>query len=176
MRDGGLTMRFQGFQKTLLLLVCLAAVGCGNAKIEKMVGGGNVMSGQLECWLDLNFKSIPSGIDPRDVKVRFSGAALAREMEFDWTFIADHDVVKLGTKFGSGYKSNPASTPDSDPPLNTPMRVKFPLIANQVVDQLWPQIWVKAELYWGGKKQDSAKVDVQRLYKSEGGTPGFVAP
>ncbi len=169
-------MQNQPFNRNLCLLICLVAVGCGNAKIEKMVGGGNIASGHLECWLDLNFKKLPSGIDPRDVKVLFSGAAVAREVEYDWEYIAEHDVVQRGTKFGSGYRPNTETTPDSDPPLNMTIRVKFPLEAQQVVEQFSSKIWIKAELYWGGKKQDSDKEDVQRLYQSESGTPGFVAP
>ncbi len=76
------------------LLLALAS-GCDpvfwrDARITNFVPGGNVATGQLDCWLTLEFIEPPD--DPLDVLVRFDSAAMSRPMGFDWSFIAGRDV------------------------------------------------------------------------------------
>jgi hypothetical protein len=53
-----------------LLLLWVASLGCSNAEIDRISAGGNILSGELEPWLVLNFQSYPDGVEPRDVVVR----------------------------------------------------------------------------------------------------------
>ena len=55
-----------------------------HASLTRMVPGGNVASGELACWLTLEFSRYPKHADLRDVKVRFESIALAEPAEFDW--------------------------------------------------------------------------------------------
>lgn len=159
----------------LLGLCALALAGCNvieavlgqHAKLTEMVAGGNLGTGELECWLTLEFASYPEGVDPRDVRVRFSSIALAQPAEFDWSFIADHDRKAAGTAFGSGYRSADDTNPSEPPPLGEPLKVKFPLSAKRVIENAPRTIWLKAELYWGDDRQDSLKRTLEHVYVSE---------
>ena len=153
---------------TLILVAGLAA--CSDAKIDNMVPGGNIGSGALECWLTLQFDKLPQSADPRDVTVRFRSVALEGEPEFDWGFIAGRDVT-AGKKFGSGNRPNDATTARTDPPLGQPLKVRFPLAAKREITTRSHEVWLHADLYWGGKKQDSMKRDIQRLYSGDGNAP-----
>ena len=156
-------MHVKRFSTAGLLSLWLAVLGCSDAKIDRMSAGGHILSGELESWLVLEFKQYPEGVDPRDVVVRFHGDALSGTEEFDWEYIASRDVI-AGERFGSGNKPNHATTAASNPPLGEPVKVKFPLYAKR---ELWSDggaIWLHADLYWGGKRQDSSKQDIRRLY------------
>jgi len=145
------------------LLTWLAMLGCSDAKIDKMIPGGNIGSGELECWLVLEFDSYPKGADLRDVSVRFHSNALSDTPEFDWAYIAERDVIP-GERFGEGHRRNDDTTAESKPPLGQPIKVKFPLYAKSELETRTNAIWLHADLYWGGVKQDSMKRDIQRLY------------
>lgn len=151
------------------LALASAALACGDAQLSDMVPGGNIMTGQLECWLTLEFERLPDGIDPRDVKVRFVSDALEAPAEFDWRFIASHDLaVKENAAFGSRFQAKETSHPDGPPPLKDPLRVKFPLEAKRRVRTgFGSTLWLHAELYWGGEKQDSVKRSIEHMYQRE---------
>ena len=148
-----------------VLLLWLTSLGCADAKIDRMVSGGNILSGELESWLVLEFQSYPDGADPRDVVVRFHSEALSGIAEFDWSYIAGRDVIS-GERFGSGNRLNEATTADDAPPLDQPVKVKFPLYARRELMSDGGGIWLHADLYWGGVKQDSAKQNIERLYSA----------
>ncbi len=153
-----------------VLLLATPLFGCNpfaKAELSDMVPGGHIGSGELECWLTLEFKNIPSGIDPTDIVVRFVSEALERPAEFDWEFIAERDII-AAQKFGGGHQPNPATTPNSAPPLASPVRVKFPLYAKRRIEkQVGSQIWLRAELYWGGVKRDSTQRGIGHMYDYE---------
>jgi hypothetical protein len=149
-----------------LLLLWVASLGCSNAEIDRISAGGNILSGELESWLVLNFQSYPDGVDPRDVVVRFHSEALDGTEEFDWGYIAGSDVI-AGERFGSGNRPNHATTAAEGPPLDQPLKVKFPLYAKREILTSNRRIWLHADLYWGGVRQDSAKQDIGRLYSPE---------
>ena len=152
-----------------LLALAVLATGCGNAKIGTMVPGGNPGSGQLECWVVIEFTSDPGGIDRKDVVVEFDSPALAGPQSYDWSFIAAHDVISQG-EF-QGYRKNTDTTPDVDPPLGVPIRVKYPLDAmDSFVLEPGQSLDLTATLYWGGKKQDSASRTIGHVYR-EAGSP-----
>jgi hypothetical protein len=151
----------------VLLLTWLALLGCSDAKIDNMIAGGNIGTGELECWLVLKFDRYPEGANARDVKVRFHSNALSGKPEFNWTYIAGRDVI-AGKRFGDGNRPNEATTASSEPPLGQPIKVKFPLYAKREIETRTHEIWLHADLYWGGVKQDSMKRDIQRLYVPEG--------
>ena len=150
------------------LLTWLAMLGCSDAKIDKMIPGGHITSGELECWLVLEFDSYPAGADLRDVRVRFHSNALSDTPEFDWVFIAERDVIS-GKRFGDGNLPNAGTTAASEPPLGQPIKVRFPLYAKRELETRTNEIWLHADLYWGGVKQDSMKRDIQRLYEWKDG-------
>lgn len=156
-----------------LLLGLCAAPGCNmvqaifaDAKIDKMVPGGNVATGGLDCWLTLEFQSYPKGVDPKDVEVRFRSEALVRPATFGWAYIAERDVVSKGAKFGSGHASLESTTPDAPPPLDEPIKVRFPLQAKHRLETSGA-IWLYAELWWGGKKQDTVRRTIDHVYRAE---------
>jgi hypothetical protein len=150
----------------VFLLIWLAMLGCADATIDNMIPGGNIGSGELECWLVLEFDSYPDGADLRDISVRFHSNALTDTPEFDWAYIAERDVIS-GKRFGDGHSPNQATSAASEPPLGQPMKVKFPLYAKPELETSTNEIWLHADLYWDGVKQDSMKRDIQRLYGSK---------
>jgi hypothetical protein len=152
-------------------LAALLAAGCGfvfgkDASLSSMVPGGNLMDGELECWLTLEFEKYPEGVDPRDVSVRFASEALAVPAEFDWSYIAEKDMVAKGMQAGNQW--NKETSADAAPPLHEPLKVKFPLMAKrQIEKRVGSTIWLEAELWWGGKKQDSVKRAIDHMYQYE---------
>lgn len=135
-----------------------------HAKLSEMVPGGNVGTGELECWLTLQFDRYPDGVNLQDVRVRFDSLALQAPQEFDWRYIAEHDQVPRGTKFGSGYRENERTEPRKDPPLGAPFKVRFPLRAKRRIENAPSTIWLTAELYWGGEKQHSSRRSLEHVY------------
>ncbi len=158
----------------LTLVVCLLA--CREARIDEMTPGGGIMTGELECWLRLQFDEAPAGIDPTNVRVVFRSDALQNDTEFDWTYIAANDVIH-GAEFGSGNRPNPATVANTAPPPDDIVKVKFPLYAKRRLSSPpTGALWLEAELWWGGKRQDRQKSDIRRLYRPEddGSTlPGY---
>jgi len=135
-----------------------------HAELSEMVPGGNIGSGELECWLTLQFNRYPDGVDLRQVRVRFESIALQEPQEFDWQFISKHDLLPRGAKFGSGYHTNDRTTPGEKPPLEEPFKVRFPLRAKSHIENAPSTVWLNAELYWGGKKQDSVRRSIEHVY------------
>lgn len=57
-----------------LAAALVGAAGCGlfrDAEISSMAPGEALMSGQLECWLEIEFTGDPGDIDRREVVVEF---------------------------------------------------------------------------------------------------------
>lgn len=147
--------------------LCTALLACNEATIDDMTAGGGIMTGELECWLRLEFDEPPPGIDPTNVRVVFRSDALEEATEFDWTYIASNDVIH-GAEFGSGNRPNAQTQPSTAPPTGEIVKVKFPLYAKRRLSS--PSVgalWLEAELWWGGKKQDRSRSDIQRLYRAE---------
>jgi hypothetical protein len=134
------------------------------AEITNMTPGGDISSGGMDCWLTLEFKGLPEGADARDVRVRFESVALEDPAEFDWAFIASRDKISAGDAFGSGYHNNDETTANTDPPLGQPIKARFPLKARAEIANAPSPLYLKAELYWGGKKRDSAKRTIEHVY------------
>jgi hypothetical protein len=157
-----------------LSLVSLAAAGCNfidvvrgrHAKISKMVPGGNIANGELDCWITLEFDRYPDGADLRDVRIRFESIALVEPAEFDWAYIASRDVVAQGSDFGSGHRKAEATQPGGNPPLGQPTKVRLPLRAKRKIENAPSTLWLEAELFWGGEKQDSLRRSLEHVYAS----------
>ena len=125
MQGAIMVRRFRSRLRLGTRLACSAAllvagVGCnlietaigGDVAITEMVPGQSIGGDSLDCWLTLDFKRLPAGINPTDVRVRFESVALTRPTEFDWNYIAMRDVIPAGTTFGSGYRDLTESKPD----------------------------------------------------------------
>jgi hypothetical protein len=157
-----------------LSIASMAIAGCNfvdvvrgrHAKISKMVPGGNIANTQLNCWITLEFDRYPAGVDLRDVRIRFESIALEAPAEFDWEYIASRDVVAAGTDFGSGFRDADETQPGENPPLGQPTKVRLPLRAKREIENAPPTVWLEAELYWGGKKQDSERRALEHVYAS----------
>lgn len=179
-------LAWTGSKMSRTALVSFAAVGCclvlsgcnlidaalgRHAKIEKMVPGGNVATGGLDCWLTLNFATLPDGVDLTDVKVRFESEALLEPAEFDWAYIASHDFLAAEAgKFGAGNIKADHTAPGRPPELGRPTKARFPLKARSKIQADPDQIWLHATLYWGGKKQHSYKRNIAHVYESSPGS------
>jgi len=156
------------FRPVLLscVIVCLAWLtgcgGAGNAKISSMMPTG-FATGRFSCWLTIDFKKIPPGINKRDVKVVFSSTCMPNPLTFDWSSIAAKAQVKKAK--GKGREKATEVSPDSDPPLNYPFDVKFPLEAKQALMESETDFILNAELYWGGELQDSDYASIRHFYK-----------
>ena len=157
---------------TRILIPCLTAVillsapGCSllsDATISGMMPGMSDMMDKLECWLTIEFKKYPSDVNLRDVKVVFSSIALFNDETFDWQYIAAHDQIAQG--LGKGHKPNEESQPGVDPPLKTKIKVNYPLRARPKLENLDETITLKAELFWGGKKQGSLSQTIEHVYQ-----------
>lgn len=145
----------------------VALLACHDARIETMVPGGAIMTGELECWLRLEFDEPPAGIDPTEVYVVFRSEALDEDTEFDWAYISSNDVVS-GADFGSGNRPNTRTHADTPPPVGETLKVRFPLDAKRrLLSAPLGPLWLEAELWWGDELQDTSKSDIQRLYRSE---------
>ena len=153
----------------LLAVLLFPASGCSllrDAEISSMVPGGNLMTGTLECWLELTFSGAPDG-DPRDVVVEFDSIVMPGPQRVDWDFISQRDLVRKGDF--AGYRKNADTTPDVAPPLETAIRVKVPLKAlDRVQLDLGDNLKLTATLYWGGEKQHSVSRSLGHVYHREG--------
>ncbi|MBW2244635.1 MAG: hypothetical protein JRH01_21855 [Deltaproteobacteria bacterium] len=149
------------------LSLCAVLLACHDARIDSMVPGGAIMTGELECWLRLSFDEPPAGIDPTEVYVVFRSEALEEETEFDWAYISANDVVS-GSDFGSGNRPNTQTTAATPPPVDEIVKVRFSLDAKRRLTSapIGP-LWLEAELWWGDQLQDTSKGDIRRLYRSE---------
>jgi len=131
-----------------------------------MVPGGNIANGELDCWLTLEFDRYPDGADLRDVRIRFDSIALVEPAEFDWAYLASHDVIAQGGDFGSGHSKAEVTRPGEDPPLGQPTKIRLPLRARRQIENAPSTLWLEAELYWGGAKQDSLRRSLEHVYAS----------
>ena len=163
-----------------LAALCAGLAGCNvidivlgrDAKLSGMVPGGNIATGGLDCWLTFEFDRYPESVDLTDIRVRFRSVALERDAEFDWRYIAGHDFLagSRGSAFGSGHTRAKQTTPENPPPLGQGFKARFPLQARAVVENAPSTITLEAELYWGGKKQDSMTRTVEHVYGSKPGS------
>ncbi len=95
-------MRFRQFSTAGLVLFWLVILGCSDAKIDRMSSGGNLLSGELESWLVLEFKDYPTDGDPRDVVVRFHSEALnGTEAPNALAYVLAMDPNALCSPFGT---------------------------------------------------------------------------
>lgn len=151
----------------LIILTLFSAPGCGllggDAKLSEMMPGMSDMMDKLECWLTIEFKKYPDGINLRDVKVVFSSIALFADESFNWQYIAANDQIAQG--LGKGYRPNEESQPDQDPPLKIKIKVNYPLRARPRLEDLDEAIVLKAELFWGGKSQGSLSRTIEHVYE-----------
>jgi|CXWL01.1.fsa_nt_gi hypothetical protein len=130
-------------------------------------------SGGLECWLTLNFKRAPKTGDSRDVRVRFSSVVLFEDEEFDWDYLASHDMKSIDFKDWLGnaqtrFEPVAETTPESDPPIGGSMMVKFQ-IRSQAEVKLKPgdETALKATLLWAGTEQDSMRRGLFLAYQTK---------
>jgi hypothetical protein len=140
-----------------------AVVG-GDVAITEMVPGRSVGGETLDCWLTFDFKRLPEGVRPTDVRVRFESIASTRPAEFDWSCIASRDVVRAGERLGSGYRDLTEPQPGSPPPLGIPLQVKFPLPTREKIENAASKIWLEAKVFWGGEEQTSMKRQLEHVY------------
>ncbi|MBI4028337.1 MAG: hypothetical protein HY360_25355 [Verrucomicrobia bacterium] len=167
-----------GFRFVRNVVVCAALVwggrqayktfiGEGNAKLPNMAVGG-LVGGNPRCWLTFDFRRIPEGIDPREVRVVFSSDALVTNPKtFEWGFIAGNAQVPKSS--GVGRVPAEGISAGQTPKLNYPFDVSFPLDLKprlQAGGPL-PAIWLEAQLFWGGRKQDTARTSLGHLYEAE---------
>ena len=162
--------------RSLRLGCCLGLLACAtacnlidtnlgrHAELSHMVPGSTVDTGELLCWLTLEFKRYPANADLRDVRVRFESIALAEPAEFDWEYIAAHDKLTRRDGYGSSLHEAEMTTAVSRPPLGRPTRVRFPLLAKPVIQNAPAILYLEAELYWGGEKQHSMRQTIEHVY------------
>jgi hypothetical protein len=151
----------------LMMLILFSTPGCSllsAAKLSDMLPGLSDTMDKLECWLTIEFKKYPDNIDLRNVKVVFSSVVLFEDQSFDWQYIAAKDLIPQG--LGKEFKRNDVSQPDQDPPLNVKVKVNYPLRARPRLElNVTKIIDLKAELFWGGKKQDSLSSTIEHVYQ-----------
>lgn len=150
----------------LIMSTLLSAAGCSllaDARLSEMMPGISEQMDKLECWLTIVFKKYPDDVDLRDVKVVFSSIALFADQSFNWQYIAANDQIAQG--LGKGYRPNAESLPDQDPPRNIKIKVNYPLRARPRLENLDETITLKAELFWGGKKQGSLSQTIEHVYE-----------
>jgi hypothetical protein len=151
----------------LAALAGVALAGCtfgaDDAHFTDMVPGEKGgTSGYLDCWIGFQLDALPEGVDSRELSVTFTSAALEEDLEFDWAFIAAHDVEKRQNG-GRGWIEIADTTADGEPPLGRELNVRFPLALRE---QFQPdgKIWLEATLWWGGEPQDTIKRSLEHLY------------
>ena len=158
--------------------LALALAGCNvidaitakPVRIARMVPGGNVATGGLECWLTLEIGEWPSGAAADDLRVRFSGLALETPAEFDWAFVAANDVVAAGSEFGSGHAPATATRPDAPPPAGASIKIRFPLDAKQEIAEAPDLLELDAEVLVGGRRVDHERRSIEHVYSRAGNT------
>lgn len=156
-----------GLAAVLAAAALLACHPFAAAELTEMTPRGDIESGELECWLTMEFARLPGDGDPTDVRVRFDSVALERPAEFGWDFIAVRDVVSRGSAAGSGYGPNPETRPEAPPPLGDPIVVRFPLEARRVIEDAPDTLVLHATLYWGGRERSSLARPIERVDRGE---------
>ena len=129
----------------------LGRIGGGGAKITRMTPAG--MTGDARCWIDLEFKNPPKGINPMDVRVTFAGPLLpGGSIEYGWNYIGSN--AQRPKKAGIGWDKATDVSALAAPPLNARFSVNFPVpIVNETRTDA--DFDIVATLYWGGAKQSS---------------------
>jgi len=126
--------------------------GAGDAVIDEMTPSG--LLGNAQCRLGFDFKRIPQGAGPMDIKVVFTGDILERgTVEYYWNFIGAN--AQVPRKKYAGWEAAPGIYPSMQPPLNTKFSVNFPVPVKNTASTK-TDFDVTATLYWGGKEQDSS--------------------
>ncbi len=141
--------------------------GEGYAKIREMAFGG--AGDYPKCWVTMEFKKIPPGVDPTDIKIVFTSKTLVSSpVTFDWNFIAAN--AQVGTGDWKPRVKAEGFSPGEPPKLNLPVDVYFPMTYQDKVNlgSNLEFLSVQAELYWGGKKQDTANATIEHFYKTTG--------
>ena len=141
-----------------------------HASLSRMAAGGSPNSGEIECWLTLEFKHYPDGVELRDVKVRFQSIALADPAEFDWSFIAANDKLAEAGTLAPNLAEAEVTDKSRPPPLGQPTMVRFPLRAKEVIEDAPATLYLEAELYWGGVKQHAIRRPIEHMYSHERGS------
>jgi hypothetical protein len=133
-----------------------------------------VKGNQLMCWLTLNFKHKPKAGDARDVKVSFHSVVLEEDQLFEWDYIAAHDYTLVGqpddwmSSEAGKYLPDAKTTGDAEPPVGQAMAVQFTMPSKkQVMLKAGDEDNLVATLWWGGKKQDSAKRGLFLAYQKK---------
>ena len=67
-------------------------------------------------------------------------------------------------RFINYFRQTRGPQPDQDPPLKVKIKVNYPLHARPRLDNLDETITLKAELFWGGKKQGSLSRTIEHVY------------
>ncbi len=141
---------------------CRYLQGAGNAVIRNMTPSG--IDGPTQCWVEMEFKSVPIRIDARDVKLVFTGEILAEgSASFDWPYMANNAYLRRKTGLGRD-KANISS--ENPPPLKTPIEVCFPLKVKPEMKQ-GASFDVTVTLFWGGRKQDFTIGSFRYQYRIE---------
>jgi hypothetical protein len=140
-------------------------------EVVEMVPGANVATGGLDCWLTVEIAGpAPEGIDPSDLRVRFRSPALPEPVDFDWAWIADHDVVvdPADAAPGGGHRYATRTRPDAAPPVGERVKVRFPLSTRGIVADAPSPVWLEAELVWGGTAIDRDRRTIEHVYSRLG--------
>ena len=146
----------------------MALAGCREASLSDMRPMLN--SDGLMCWLTVNFKKVPKGADPKDVKVVFNSLVLFKDEEFTWDHLAENDYLEKTEKDWLGehvkYVLDDSTTAADDPPLR-PVQFKFQLPSKDSVKATRTnEVVLEATLYWGGRKMDSSTRGLFLAYQS----------
>ncbi len=153
---------------TGFVMLCLALLagcgGAGHAKIRRMTPTG-FATGRFSCWVTLDFRKLPPGVDARDVRVVFISSCMPQPKSFDWTFIAANAQVKKSK--GVGREKAQHVSPTSNPPLNYPIDILFPLEARPTVQDSETDFLLNVELHWGGKSQDTDYASIRHFYRRQ---------
>jgi len=130
--------------------------GDHDARLTRVDVKSGSQVGVIDCWVTMEFGQYPHGGSAKDVVLRFYSDALVEPAEFDWVYIASHDVRQ---RDGGGVAPLRATRPDSPPPLDRPIRVRFPLAARSEPDP--SPTWLQTELYWGRRIQHAVRDSIQ---------------
>lgn len=130
-----------------------------NAGIREMTVAGHSLSGSLI----LDFRKVPAGVtNPCDVRIVFSGICLEKEIVYDW-----NTIVEKSSAVNTAEGRPGAIAEGRPPPLKSPFRVEYALTPVTQIPQarLSDDIMLKADLYWGGKLQDSKEQATRHLFR-----------
>jgi hypothetical protein len=139
--------------------MAVSRVNTLNAEIRGMTVAGHNLGGSLV----LEFRKLPAGTtNACDIRIVFSGICLEKEAVYDW-----NAIVENSSDINTPSEHPKGIVKDQPPPLKSPFQFNYslPPVTQIPKIRMSDDILLTADLYWGGKLQDSKQQPTRHLFQ-----------